>query len=218
MSPRPALPPLIRVVLSFALVLLAAPVSAQVWNEVGDAGQDIPFAQVTVGAGNLTQINGTLSDAYDVDIYCVQVGPAVDVPGLPVFSLQCVVNQGPNIWVFDANGYGIAMNETCQGGGKILTTNLVPTNTVTLYVAVSYYGMEAMTGAAAIWQTGVFGEHAPDGPDFSAPLVGWLGMPVVQPINPYTITVGTSGVTTSFCESPVPTQPESWGGLRLRYR
>lgn len=207
-------------IVSLALVALFATTgSAQVWNETGDAGQDIGTAQATVGTGSLTQINGTLESSYDVDMYCVQVGPSADVPGLPVFALQCVVNQGPNIFVFDANGYGIAMNETCQGGVKILTTNIIPTaGPVTLYLAVAYYGMEPLTGASTIWQVGLPGERAPDGSDPSAPLVGWLGTPNVQPINPYSINVGSGGVVTSFCDAPVPVEMQRWGTLKVRFR
>ena len=206
-------------VLLALVALFTTPGSAQVWIETGDAGQDIGTAQATVGTGNLTQINGTLESSDDVDMYCVQVGPSVDVPGLPVFALQCVVNQGPNIFVFDANGYGIAMNETCQGGVKILTTNILPTGgPMTLYVAVAYYGKQPLTGAGTIWQAGLPGERAPDGSDPSAPLVGWLGTPNVQPINPYTINVGSGGVVTSFCEAAVPVEMQSWGVLKARFR
>lgn len=217
--PRRLDPCLRTILVSFGLTaLLAAPTAAQVWNETGDAGQDIASAQSTVGTGNLTQINGTLSSSTDVDMYCMVIGPAVDLAFNPMLQLQCVANQGPNIWVFHANGVGMAMNETCQAGNKTLTNNLIPTSPTTIYIAVGYSGMEPLAAAGTIWQTGFPGERSPDGTDPASPLVGWAGTPNVQPLNPYTITLGTVGVFASYCDAPVATESASWGAVKGLYR
>jgi len=198
--------PHLRTPILFAALLLsvgvASPGSAQTWNEIGDAGQDLVTAQATVGTGNLTQINGTLSSATDVDMYCMVIGPAVDLFANPMLNLQCVTNNGPHLWVFDANGVGLGLNETCQAGNKTLTNNLIPTSVTTIYIAVAYDGMEPVAAGGSIWQTGVPGERAPDGVDPASPLVGWVGTPNVQPLNPYTITLGSVGVSASHCEAP----------------
>ena len=110
------------------------------------------------------------------------------------------------------------MNETCQAGVKLLTNNLLPlSGSVTLYVAVSYYGVDPFTGAGSMWQPGIPGERAPDGTDASGTLANWVGTANVQPVNPYTIIVGSSGVVTGFCEAPVTTEMQSWGALKGRY-
>ena len=211
--------PRLRIALVFSALFVATTASAQVWNETGDAGDEVATAQSTVGTGTLTQITGTLSSPNDVDIYCMQLGPAVEVVNYPMLALQCVVNLGPNIWVFDANGVGVAMNETCQFGVKQLTNNLIPTSgPLTTYIAVSYYGVQPFTAAGSIWQTGIPGERAPDGTDPSGALVGWLGAGNVQPSNPYTINVGGPGVITGYCESPVTTESATWGAVKVWFQ
>jgi hypothetical protein len=207
----------IRSYWTLALLLLTAawPAHAQVWNEVGDAGDLIATAQATVGGGPLVTLNGTLSSPADVDVYCITAGPAPRIPGLPIASLQCVVMQGPNIWMFDANGVGVATNETCSGGMKALTTSTVPAGGQgTFYVAVSYYGLNPVAAAGPIWLPAVGGERTPDGPGAAGALTGWAGMPVVQPINPYQITFGY----TSFCSGTVSTAPSTWSLVKAFYR
>lgn len=187
---------------------------AQVWNEIGDAGDLISTAQLTVGAGPLITLNGTLSSPTDVDIYCIQVGPTPRVIGLPIASLQCVAHQGPNIWMFDASGVGAATNETCMAGVKGITTTLVsPPGPTNLYVAVSYYGVAPISPSGPIWLAAVAGERAPDGPGAAGALNGWAGTPVVQPLNPYQITFGF----TAFCDAATPAAMPTWGSLKIRY-
>lgn len=56
------------------LIALAgcASANAQVWTEVGDAGQNsVADAQVTAGVGGVTTITGSLSNNNDVDLYAI---------------------------------------------------------------------------------------------------------------------------------------------------
>lgn len=205
-----------RALFAAALCLLAfAPrARAQVWNETGDAGDLVSNAQFTIGAGSLTTINGTLSSEADVDVYCVQVGPTPRALGLPVVSLQCVVNQGPNVWIFDANGLGVATNETCQGGTKLVTTTtLSPGAPATVYVAVSYYGLAPTSPGGAIWLPAIGGERAPDGPGAAGALNAWTGTGVIQPNNPYQVVLGYA----AYCDAATPAAAPTWGALKIRY-
>lgn len=207
---------------SFSALLLvqAAPALAQVWNEAGDAGDLIATAQTTIGSGGLTQINGTLSSPTDVDIYCFQAGPAIRVFGHPILGLQCSVNAGPDLYVFDSNGVGLTTNETCSMGEKLLTTATlgIPSNPAQFYVAVAYSGMNPVTSVGSIWQTGVPGERMPDGTDPTGVLAGWSGTGNVQPINPYTIVLGAAGgVSITFCDDAVPALEWSWSTLKGLY-
>lgn len=66
---RPHLAPCVLASLACSLTA-----HAQVWNEVGDAGQNgVGEGQVTVGAGPLTTINGSLFRDADVDLYCIRI-------------------------------------------------------------------------------------------------------------------------------------------------
>lgn len=199
---------------ALALLAFAPAANAQTWSEAGDAGDQLATAQPTLGIGSLTTITGALDSPTDVDIYCVRIGPTPRALGLPVVSLQCVVMMGPNAWVFDGAGLGLATNETCQAGFKQVTsTTVAPGSSQTMYVAVSYYGIQPLSGPGPIWLSSVPGERSPDGPGAAAPLVGWAGTPIVQPINPYTINLNFA----TFCEQPVPAVEATWGSLKARY-
>lgn len=194
--------------LALAALLMAGTAVAQTWNETGDAGQLPGTAQITLGAGALTMINGTLGSASDVDMFCIKI------MNRTAFSarLACVVAGGPHVWLFDATGKGVAANSQCLGGGKVLSGTFVLT-TGTYYIAVAYDGVLPTAGPNAIWLQAFSNERAPDGPGSASAITGWSGTGNVQPLNPYVITL----LATTVCDSPVPAHGSSWGTLKLRY-
>jgi hypothetical protein len=198
---------------TLALLSLAPLAHAQTWGETGDAG-DLPgTAQVTTGSGPLQTITGSLPLSDDVDLYCVQL-LATPPAGTPIVELQCVVNMGPNIWLFDAAGNGVAMNETCSGGYKML---LAPNGTMppgNYYVGVSYYGRGAQSPGGDMWIPGLPNERTPDGPGAPGPLTGWAGVVYQNPLNPYTIHLNYFG----YCNAATPTKRPTWGALKTIYR
>jgi hypothetical protein len=200
-----------RLMLLFAIALLAAVplhrAEAQVWNEQGDAG-DLPgTSQVTVGNGGLTTINGNLANPLDVDMYCLDL----NFVGASAICLQCVVIQGPDVWLFDAAGNGVAATTTCQSGCKQIITTVPPG---TYYVAVSYDGMLPQSPNGPIWNFSNQPQHAPDGPGAPGPVVAWAGSPNVQPVNPYQLQLQNF----SYCAAPVPAHGTTWGRVMTIYR
>jgi hypothetical protein len=197
-----------------ALTIAVAPAHAQIWSESPDAGNLVPTAQVTVGTGPLTQIQGFLAAPTDVDVYCVHLStppPALSA----LIGLNCAVITGPNVWLFDAAGNGIGSNTTCSGGSKMIiapNVSLAPGN---YYVAVSFFDYDPQSSSGAMWQPGLPFWRAPDGPGAAGTLVGWAGNPSVQPLNPYQVFLNP-GFT--FCESATPTASPTWGVLKIRYR
>ncbi len=200
------------VALLLAGLALAPAARAQAWAEVGDAG-DLPAgAQLTIGAGPLTTITGVLGSAVDVDLYCIQLGFTPRALGIPAVSLQCVMDAGPNLWVFDANGIGVTTNLVCLGGNKTVTTVFFPA-VGTYYVGVAYSGLEPQSAGGAIWLTGVPAEHSPDGAGAAGPIVAWTGTPLVAAPNPYQLSLSY----TSYCDAATPAALPTWGALKLRY-
>ena len=195
-----------------ALLVLATAGPAQAWNEIGDAGSLVATSQITVGTGSLTQINGNLASPTDVDLYCVRLS-SVAPAGLPIVSLQCVVIQGPNVWLFNAAGHGVFSNSTCSAGNKTILAPSVSLPVGTYYVAVSYTGIDPQSAAGAIWLSAPPTQRAPDGPGAAGPLTGWAGVPNVQPINPYQVNLSFM----THCDAPTPVTPTSWGTLKIRY-
>jgi len=192
-----------------ALVTFAPLAHAQIWAESGDAGPLPATAQSTVGAGPLLEIDGNLAAPDDVDMYCIQV---TDVAGF-FAHLGCVVQTGPNLWLFDASGKGVAMSSLCQGGTKAITGALLP-GTGLYYLAVAYDAVYPQSGPNAIWLNSYAAQHAPDGPGAATPVTAWAGTSTPQPLNPYQVRL----FGTAFCDAPTPALRRTWGGVKSIYR
>ena len=196
------------------LALTAAPIArAQTWAESGDAGDLVASAQSTVGNGSLQKITGALGSPTDVDLYCVRL-LSVPPAGLPIVQLQCVVISGPNVWLFDALGNGVFLNQNCQFGSKTIVAPSVSLAAGTYYVAVSYSGFDAQSAGGAMWLAAPIGQRSPDGPGAAGTLTGWAGTPNVQPLNPYTINLVGMG----YCEVATATLNGTWGRVKGMYR
>jgi len=208
--PRRPLALLLATSFTLAVPLLA---HAQVWNESPDAGSLVSTAQITVGSGSLAQINGNLDTPDDVDLFCIDLTSSPP-SGAALLQLLCVAISGPNLYLFDSNGYGVYETSLCSGGGKTIAQPSAPLPAGLYYVGVSYSGIEPQSAGGAIWSTSTILQHAPDGPGAAQPLLGWSGTPNVQPINPYQI--GLQGF--SYCSGVTPTTKSTWGTLKTHYR
>lgn len=206
-----------RLATALALVALlsASAAHAQIYVESGDAGDLVSTAQNTVGVGPLNQIRGSLASPTDVDVYCVRI-TVPTTPFTALIGLNCVVIQGPNVWLFDAAGNGIASNATCSGGSKQIIAPAAPLPPGNYYVAVSYFGYDPQSAGGAMWLPGPPFWRAPDGPGAGGTLIGWAGTPSVQPINPYQVFFNPDFF--SFCDAATPVLRQTWGSLKLHYR
>jgi hypothetical protein len=199
--------------LALLLLALAPAARAQVWSEVGDAGDLVSTAQPTSGSGGLTTINGFLASSTDVDLYCIQLA-AVPPASQPLVSLLCAGHLDPNVWLFDATGQGVFTNATCAGGNKMILVPNVSLAQGTYYVAVSYSGVDPSSAGGAIWLPALFGQRAPDGPGGAGSLTAWSGTPTVSPLNPYQINL----TFMQYCDGATAVSTATWGSLRIRYR
>ncbi len=163
-----------------AVAGLAGLAHGQIWNESGDAG-DLGGGQGT-GAGALSQIIGNLA-ANDVDMYTIRVddwslflASATDVSGLgsPESDTQ--------MFLFAANGTGIAMNDDAVGGGlrsEFENGNAIysgRTNGEIVWIAISGYNQDPTSGGQTIWANSPFNvTRAPDGVNPAGAVDGWTG-------------------------------------------
>jgi hypothetical protein len=203
----------LHALLATVLLLCASGARAQVWTETGDAGDLLSTAQSTIGGGPLFSINGTLASPTDVDVYCIRLS-SVPPAGQPLVQLQCAYLNGPNVWLFDATGKGVLTNQTCSGGNKTLLAPAVSLATGTYFVAVSYTGLDPQSAGGAMWIPLLPGQRPPDGPGAALPLAAWAGNPMVQPINPYHLSLADM----AYCDSAVPTLRSTWGSVKSHYR
>jgi len=183
---------------------------AQSWFESDDAGELTSSAQSTIGAGSLARITGQLSDANDVDLFCIRI---LD-PATFVAELDCAVQSDPDIWLFSRTvANGVAHQTLCQSGHKRVTGAFVNAEGM-YYLAIACEGREAMGPNGVIWNTVLSStQRAPDGPGAPGPLTGWGGPGTSSPLMHYTIRL--TGAT--FADAPATTDGVSWGRIKVLY-
>ncbi len=204
MLPRTALPLAVA-----ALILAPLAASAQTWTESPDAGETIGTAQVTTGAGALTQIDGAFISDTDSDLYCIYISDP------PTFfaGILCATYADADICLFDAAGNGLSLDDGCMGGYTDVTAPAVAPGYYYLGVMIS--DAEPYSSSGTIWDPPAQGtERAPDGPGAGNPLLGF-NPAAVAPIS-YNYTIHLTGCT--FCDSAVPVEKGSWGRFKALYR
>ncbi len=201
-------------IVALAALLLTVPTlaGAQTWSEAGDAGDMIDTASITVGTGSLTTLSGTLATGSDeVDMYCISI------PDLPNFSasMTCIVIAARELWLFDANGFGVQLDDSCNGG-LVMIAGGVSTGPGQYYLAISENNDEALSSSGTIWAPASSpGSRAPDGPGAANPLTGWSHFVPLGPASP-PYTINLTGA--EFCNAAVSEMPRTWGAAKSIYR
>jgi hypothetical protein len=202
-----------RVLLTVAAAAAVAvlPAAAQDWNEIGEAGDLVGTANVTIGSGPLIEINGVIEAGGDADMFCITVTDE------DTFSATTVggTTLDTQLWLFDHDGMGIAFNDDDPGGAGLQSTvtGMFISAPGTYYIAVSTYDWDAIDAAgSALWEDAPWNvERAPDGPGAANPVASWGGSTAHS--GPYTITLTSAG----FC-SGSPVEATSWGTIKALYR
>lgn len=149
-----------------------------VWIEEGDSGDTLPIAQVTVGSGSLTNIQGTIPDGWDNDIYKIRVTDFAH------FSAKVVAPEGGNskMALFDANGMGVVYNDDTDTGLSAFdyATSQRPTANGVYYLGIcsrdKYFGSIVGVDSVPIWSTDTpNAQQLPDGPGKDSPFAGFGG-------------------------------------------
>lgn len=199
-------------VLLLLALLLPTSLHAATWSEFGDAGPVAFNANYTSGTGPLTAITGGFLSGYDADMYAIRI---VDEANFYA-RLTCATINQPDLWLFDAAGNGIALDDGCMFGFTQITSALVTTNGV-YYLAITASDYDAVNVLSQpIWNpTAVSGDRAPDGTGAPGPHGNpwWTGTPVSES-GSYTILLNGA----DFFDSPTPTDAATWGVIKSLYR
>ncbi len=151
-----------------------------VWLEEGDAGDTLPTAQVTVGSGSLTTIQGTIPDGWDNEVYQIRVTDYAQ------FSATVTAPEGGNskLALFDANGMGVLYNDD-QDDTTFLSaidyaTGQRPVSNGVFYLGLGsrekYFGSTVGVDAVSIWSPDTpTVQQLPDGPGKDSPFAGFGG-------------------------------------------
>lgn len=193
---------MIRLLLATAILSLAttATVHAQTWAEV-NAG-DLPrTAELTVGNGVLSRIQGTLSPDADVDMYVIRV----DDPA--TFSCSTVGGAAydTQLWMFSLDGRGISFKDDDTSILQSTLTGAFLAEPGKVLIAVARYNNDAEDGAGnELWLDAPFTlERAPDGPGALSPVSAWDGA-TAGPAGAYTLLLtGASFAAPVVVDQPV---------------
>ncbi|MCP9874376.1 hypothetical protein [Synechococcus sp. Cruz CV-v-12] len=130
-------PRVLATLATLATLALSLTAHAQVWNEVGDAGQNgVGAAQVTVGAGALTTINGSLFRDQDVDLYCIRITDFANFRAIVTAS----TNPDSTLHLFNPDGTLQVYNDDYfSGSGFSLITSQGVFANGTYFLAMANY-------------------------------------------------------------------------------
>ncbi len=193
---------LVSVLGSVAILLLTSIAHAATWTEVGDAGESLAGADITVGLGSLTTIDGTLIDlggeTDDVDVYQISI---VDTTAFAVsVTADLSVDNDAAMWLFDSNGFIVGgadfsdifpgFDDRADGDCELPSAPCLP----------EFFAGDFAGGPTGIYYLGfsLFATDPEVGPGF--PLSGWDRFPLPFQTGPYSLSL--SGV--EFSVVPVP--------------
>lgn len=154
---------------TIVLAALASPALAGDWVEIPTAPELLP-GQITVGTGSLDRIIGTLSGGL-ADLYCISIVDEANFSATTVGGTSI----DTQLFLFDANGMGVAHNDDSVGLQSTITSQFVNSNGI-YFLAVSGYNRDPNSAGGLIWNNSPFGtERAPDGPGAAGALTSWTG-------------------------------------------
>ena len=169
---------------AIAAVLLAAasPAAADIWIEVGDAGQLPSTAQVPLpqspSTGTLDTIFGTFGTPTDVDMYKIMIDNPASFSATTLNQSNVLLDT--KLYLFNAGGMGVYANDDANASTLLSTLPAGdpngPTSPGVYYLAISAFGISPTSAGGAIFPDfpfeSVFG---PTGPGGSSPVTDWVG-------------------------------------------
>ncbi len=137
---------------AIAMTCVLQPASAQVFTEIGDAGQTVQTGQNTglVSGNPLNTILGTLGAPDDVDLYRIQINTPSAFSATTVNALTAASGLDTQLYLFSLAGNGKAINANDDdSGGLTLQSTLGPNlpnivNPGVYYLAIATSGNEAV--------------------------------------------------------------------------
>lgn len=189
------------VFVAIAMALLPQGASAQIWNEVGDAGDLITTEQNTVGMGALTTITGSLDPfgAGDyVDVYCITI---TDKTFFTATLSGSTINP---LWLFDANKNGVTSQEGFYLNTPSQITGKFVANPGIYHLAISTHDILPFNPSLQdIWNTSPRSvETSPNGAGAPGPLASWLLFGI--PVGGGNYTIALTGTDYGNCVVPEP--------------
>ena len=143
------------------------------WIERDDAGS-LPDSSQRVSIDRPAAIEGRLAFEGDIDLFALDAcddGPVeVSTVGLTTVDTQ--------LFLFDASGAGVAMNDDDPGSTSVQSRLTFPAGLLAgrYHLAITSYNLDPLgAGGSPLWNDAPFrSQRAPDGPEASSAVNGWL--------------------------------------------
>lgn len=181
------------------MTLIAVPLSAAPWAEVGDAGDLIPSAQTPIGVGLLDAITGNLVGSNDIDLFKILVTDTATFSITVSSSLS--LDNDSQLFVFNSAGLLVADDDDFLG----LIPQINPGD---------------LAGPAGIYYV-AFDLFNTD-PLLTPGLTGWIGGPSPDQTGPYTLEFTSAAFVSDVPEASTYAAgaflAAAVGGLWLRRR
>jgi hypothetical protein len=184
-----------------AVLALALAPGALAASEVGDAG-DVRATANDMGAGAVTQIQGTFTDGADADLYrvCLSDGASFSASTLGATTLDT------QLFLFNSQGYGIYANDDSAGSrGSLLPARhrFSPRAGGEYFLGISAFNRDPQSSLGEIFNNNINRIIYPDsiidanGFGAAAPLSGWAGRASGPAGNYRIMLTGTTGCDTT---------------------
>ena len=164
-----------RALVVAALAISMAEVSqGAIYLESGDTGQLPGTAQAAAGTGSSLEIQGTLIDGFDVDMFRIWIADPASFFAMTVESPFFV--SDPQLFLFDSAGAGVYMNDDGDGLGSQSALPqshaLGPILPGVYYLAMGWFDNEPLTGAGRVFVNGT-GTSGPNPMTAGMPVISW---------------------------------------------
>jgi hypothetical protein len=193
--------------LTFCLALfLSRPgIADPLWIEDGSAG-DLPgTANITIGGGALSQIDGNLDEVLDVDMFLISV---LDWTTFSAWTVDDILNvHDPQLFLFDSGGLAVYMNDDDDSGLSGSQSALPsgnpfgPTSNGLYYLAIGWFDNEPFSADGRMFVDDI----STAGPDVGggSAVTSWDGSALGRPDLPtqYSVRLTGAGLSDAL---PVP--------------
>jgi len=164
-----------RAMVLAALAISMAGVSqGAIYLESGDTGQLPGTTQAATGTGSLLEIQGTLIDGLDADMFRIWITDPASFFAMTVESPFFV--SDPQLFFFDSSGAGVYMNDDGDGlGSQSALPQSHPFGPIlpgVYYLAIGWFDNEPLTAAGRVFVDGT-GTTGPNPMTASLPVIGW---------------------------------------------
>jgi hypothetical protein len=172
-------------------ILGVAPAYGLTWVELGDAGDLPATAQIPLGAGPLTAIEGSIAHPTDHDMYLILISdPASFSASTNNAGTNLSEDNDTQLFLFDSAGFGVLANDDDPNGvgfESAIPPGFFGGPAGLYYLAISIFANDPVSADGLIFEGFPDEVVGPVGPGGGSPIAGWMLDPSPEQTGPYRI-------------------------------